>query len=241
MKQPVYLEHKSNTKIIAHRGLSGIERENTLLSFVAAGNRSYYGMECDVHVTKDEKYIICHDDSTNRVCGKNLILEESIFAELRALPLKESGSETLTDSIKLPTLQEYLSVCERYGKVAIIELKNQMAPKHIQKIVSICKDLYDLNSVVFISFCFENLVEVRKCSPNQTVQFLTCEYTDEIFHRLCTHKFDIDIEYRCLTKENIAQLHTAGILVNCWTCDEKSSAEQLIAWGVDYITSNILE
>ena len=46
------LEHK-NTKIVAHRGLSGIEPENTNLAFVAAGNRSYFGIETDIHVTKD--------------------------------------------------------------------------------------------------------------------------------------------------------------------------------------------
>ena len=35
---------KGNIKMIAHRGLSGIETENTALSFVAAGNRSYFGI-----------------------------------------------------------------------------------------------------------------------------------------------------------------------------------------------------
>jgi hypothetical protein len=33
------------TKMIAHRGVSGIECENTAAAFVAAGNRSYYGIE----------------------------------------------------------------------------------------------------------------------------------------------------------------------------------------------------
>ena len=29
--------------------------------------------------------------------------------------------------------------------------------------------------------------------------------------------------------------------INCWTCDDKASAEELISMGVDYITTNILE
>ena len=29
--------------------------------------------------------------------------------------------------------------------------------------------------------------------------------------------------------------------VNVWTCDDPAEAETLIQWGVDYITSNILE
>lgn len=50
-----------SVKIIAHRGLSGLERENTYPAFVAAGNRSYFGIETDIHKTKDGKFIIIHD------------------------------------------------------------------------------------------------------------------------------------------------------------------------------------
>ena len=36
---------KKETLVIAHRGLSGIEPENTNAAFVAAGNRSYFGID----------------------------------------------------------------------------------------------------------------------------------------------------------------------------------------------------
>ena len=42
---------KKNTLMVAHRGVSGLEKENTLAAFIAAGNRSYYGVETDVHRT----------------------------------------------------------------------------------------------------------------------------------------------------------------------------------------------
>ena len=48
-------------KMIAHRGLSGIERENTCPAFVAAGNRSYYAIETDVHRTLDGQFVVIHD------------------------------------------------------------------------------------------------------------------------------------------------------------------------------------
>ena len=60
-------------KIIAHRGLSGIERENTCAAFVAAGNRSYFGIETDVHVTRDGKFVIIHDEITDRITLKEHI------------------------------------------------------------------------------------------------------------------------------------------------------------------------
>ena len=42
--------NKGEIKMIAHRGLSGLERENTCPAFVAAGVKSYYGIETDVLV-----------------------------------------------------------------------------------------------------------------------------------------------------------------------------------------------
>ena len=64
-------------RMIAHRGLSGIELENTCSAFVAAGNRSYFGIETDVHVTADGQFIIIHDDSTKRVGLDDLTVENS--------------------------------------------------------------------------------------------------------------------------------------------------------------------
>ena len=71
---------KNNVKIIAHRGLSGLECENTCAAFVAAGNRSYCGIETDVHVTKDGKIIVFHDDNTERMTGKKKIVEKTRYS-----------------------------------------------------------------------------------------------------------------------------------------------------------------
>ena len=43
--------------MVAHRGVSKLERENTMPAFVAAGNRSYYGIETDIHITRDGRFI----------------------------------------------------------------------------------------------------------------------------------------------------------------------------------------
>ena len=57
---------RGQTKLIAHRGLSGIEQENTCAAFVAAGNRSYFGIETDVYVTAAIFYIIFYNTAKNR-------------------------------------------------------------------------------------------------------------------------------------------------------------------------------
>ena len=52
------------TKMIAHQGLYGLERGNTNMAFVAAGNREkYFGIETDVHRTADGKNMFISIDS----------------------------------------------------------------------------------------------------------------------------------------------------------------------------------
>lgn len=82
-----------NTKMIAHRGLSGIEQENTNAAFVAAGNRSYYGIETDVHRTADGQYVIIHDDTTARVTNSawDVNVEQVPYRDIQAILLPDQG------------------------------------------------------------------------------------------------------------------------------------------------------
>ena len=60
--------------MVAHRGCSGLERENTNAAFVAAGNRSYWGIESDVHKTVDGKYAAHYENTILITAGEPEIL-----------------------------------------------------------------------------------------------------------------------------------------------------------------------
>lgn len=231
----------NNTKMIAHRGLSGIEAENTNAAFIAAGNRSYYGIETDVHKTADGQFICTHDDNAKRVCGKDLIIEDTDFDILRSIALYERGLIATRADLVMPSLAEYIRTCKRYDKIAVLELKNRFMKSDIEEICNIIIKEDYLEKVVFISFCFDNLVYLRELHGSQPAQFLTEEYDVSLPSILAEHKFELDIDYTQLTQENIRILHENGIKVNCWTCDDAAYAEKLISWGIDYITTNILE
>ncbi len=64
----IKIQDKKTTKMIAHRGVSKLERENTCPAFIAAGNRSYFGIETDIQVIADGTFVAMHDDDTRRVC-----------------------------------------------------------------------------------------------------------------------------------------------------------------------------
>lgn len=233
--------NSGKTKVVAHRGLSGIEKENTNVAFIAAGNRSYYGIETDVHRTLDGKFVCFHDDTTGRVCIDNMVIEETTFDTLRKLLLTDRDGIKGREDLKIPTLKEYIATCKRYEKIAVLELKNEFEKEDIARICDEINELEYLNNVIFISFAFNNLVKLREIYPEQKVQYLVDDYSDELPSILKEHSFDLDIHYKALTKERIELLHSFGIEVNCWTCDDKDSGEELASWNIDYITSNILE
>jgi glycerophosphoryl diester phosphodiesterase len=59
--------------------------------------------------------------------------------------------------------------------------------------------------------------------------------------RLIADKFDVDVYHKRLTKELVDRYHAAGMKVNCWTVNHAEDGERLAEWGVDFITTNILE
>ena len=99
----------------AHRGLWNADLpENSMAAFrnaVANG----FGMEMDVHLTKDDQLVIFHDDNLKRMCSVDKLLCDCTLAELRQYRLK--GTEE-----RIPTFDEFLTMID--GRVPlIIEIK----------------------------------------------------------------------------------------------------------------------
>lgn len=232
--------NNGNVKMIAHRGLSGMEVENTISAFEEAGKRSYYGIEADLLKSSDGKFIVCHDDNLERLSGKQLIVNQTPMAVLMNLAIYDKYGKT-NPGERLTDLYGYLSVCKQYQKQAILELKASFSKEEIAKIIEQINQLDYINSVTFISFNYNNLLYVRELLPNQNVQLLFSEVTEEIIQKVTKAKMDVGVNHKALSKEIIKRFHDANLQVGCWTVDKKLRAKKLISWGVDYITTNILE
>lgn len=104
-------------KLIAHRGFFenriGIP-ENSMLAFQRAMENDYI-IELDVHLLKDGKVIVFHDDNLKRMTGLDKPVKDCNYAEIRKLSLLETRE-------KIPLLKDVLNFVD--GKVALlIELK----------------------------------------------------------------------------------------------------------------------
>lgn len=232
---------KRNVCVIAHRGLSGIEAENTCSAFVAAGNRSYYGIETDIRRTADGHFVVNHDGDLKRIAGEDISVEGCTLEALQGVVLFDKDGLKQRNDLRPCTLENYISICKRYEKHCILELKSDFTDEETARFIEIIRELDYLENVTFISFNYDNLTKVRSILPNHSVQYLFWEVTDEITEKLIQDRIDVDIRHASLTKEFIDAFHKAGLKVNCWTVDSKDDAERLARWGVDFITSNILE
>ena len=76
--------------VFAHRGLHTREKpENSMAAFEAAVKRGV-GIELDIHLTKDKKVIVFHDDNLRRMCGVDGRPEDITWLQLKKLPLGHS-------------------------------------------------------------------------------------------------------------------------------------------------------
>ena len=95
---------------IAHRGLHGDGVcENSLEAFKRAAENGY-GIELDVHLTKDNKLCVIHDSFLSRMTGKPGVAEKLTSEELKEY--------TLLDGQKIPMLPEVLELVN--GRVPIL-------------------------------------------------------------------------------------------------------------------------
>ena len=239
----VKINHGS-TQMVAHRGVSKLELENTSAAFIAAGNRSYYGVETDVHVTADGQFVVIHDETVGRVSGKlkgtGLNVEKSTVEEISKVTLKSLYGGKRADLV-IPMLADYIEICKYYGKVCVLEIKNEFPEEALYRMVKEIESLGYLDNVIFISFNAENLKRIRRKYPNQKLQFLCHELKDGVLDMLNEYNFDLDIGQNGCTKEVINTVHANGHIINVWTVDDPVRGEELASWGVDQITSNILE
>ena len=97
---------KNNTLMIAHRGLSGFEKENTMAAFICAGNHSYYGIECDIHPTTDGKFVVVHDSNLERVSGTDMIVENESYDKIKEVMLYGVNDTINHVHLRVPLLEE---------------------------------------------------------------------------------------------------------------------------------------
>lgn len=152
--------------IFAHRGYSALYPENTLTAFEAA-LPFVDGIELDVHLSKDGRLMVIHDETVDRTTNGTGWVKDMTIHELRQLRIE--GYE------RIPTLEEVFGLIKRNNATLNVELKtDQYAYPGIERLAWEAVDEFQLTDrVVFSSFSRETLIRIRNLSPTARLAVLT--------------------------------------------------------------------
>ena len=210
---------------VAHRGLWDKDStENGMDAFKKAIDKGF-AFEYDIHLTKDEQLVVCHDEELERTTGKKGIIEHLTLKEIKE-------GYRLHDGGEIPTLQEVIDL--NNGRVPmVVELKpfesnyKALGKKAYQALANI----EDKSKIIIISFDPRALLSFGKHGFAR--HLLLLKRRMDVF--LTRHFFEgIDIEITLVEDRRIKR-YFKNHVVNLWTLESLSDLE-LIAGKVDTVT-----
>lgn len=217
-------------KGIAHRGLhDDVFTENGINAFKKAIETNT-PFEFDVHLTKDNELVVCHDENLIRTTGKEGIIEDLTLKEIKE-------NYTLLDGSKILTLKELLDLNKESVPI-VIELKvyRRNYKPLAKKVVEELKDIKDKSKYMLISFDPRALIRVKKL---KIVTSLLVTTTHAWVYKLKFLFDSLDLEYVFLKKKKCLRYQKKHFL-NVWTI-EKEDVLNDVAPKVDTVTFQHLD
>ena len=225
---------------IAHRGKHDKYFENTLNAFKEAAKDNFFGIETDIHLTKDNYWVIHHDPDFLSD-GKKYVITEMNKDDVIKLHLDNDQND---EEAYIPLFEDYLKICKESGKRPIIEIKpKNPKAKYLKKLVKYIDEYMGIDNVHFIAFYPWPLIKLR----NRYHKKVHLQHLLEEGHYMTLYKWakffkmDIDIEEKLLTQELVDIFHKKNLKINCWTVDTLEMLHKLEDMGVDYITTNVFD
>jgi glycerophosphoryl diester phosphodiesterase len=227
--------------MIANKGLSGIETENSIFAFLAAANRTYLGIGCDVFVSKDDVIITTADDTLLRLGLLNLYIPSFTYEELRKFFLVDRKTSNLNENIFIPKFEDFLSICKAYRKHAFVNIWSNLKHEHLERMLTDINENYDINEVSFISDNRKTLQHLKKNVENSKIFLADEKPSEETFDFCKNNGFNLFVKHQNLSNDLIRKMHLIGLKVATGAIDDKMLAERFIKYDIDFIFTNILE
>jgi glycerophosphoryl diester phosphodiesterase len=216
---------------IAHRGASGTEPENTLRSFSRALAMNVDAIELDVHLTKDKKLVVIHDNSVGRTTNGRGYVKNLTLKQLKKL---DAG---LNETI--PTLKEVFDLVNK--KIMIhIELKGKGTAKPVLKLIEqYTKKGWWYNHFIVSSFNFKELEDFYKLTKKVRLAVLFERNPEKYFKKAALiNAYSINFPMALVTKKYVEKAHREELKLYVWTVNTKRDINKMRKLKVDGIFSN---
>lgn len=219
-------QHAGVTLIIAHRGASAAEPENTVAAFRRAVAMGADGIELDVRRTADDRLVVHHDA---------VLPDGRVIREVRRHDLPD----------QVPELDDALDACA--GAFVNLEIKNDPSEPDFDRTewvahrtVAVLERRNAGPRWLISSFRYETVARCRELSTRVRTAWLVTGLDDGVLERVTSGgHLAVHPWVGMLTDEQVRRAHAAGLVVNTWTCDDPVRIRELLAWGVDGICTNV--
>lgn len=213
-------------KVYAHRGASSEQPENTLQAFQRALRHGVYGIELDVHLSKDLVPVVIHDTTVDRTTNGKGAVAELTLDQLQAL---DAG-----DGTRIPTLAETLDVVGARCHVDI-EVKAKAAADSVIREAAQRPVLRWAMS----SFDHDVLRYVRSMSRHVELWPLVSEFdSGAVMTARELGAPVLAIADRGVTREVVAELRSWEIGAWVWTVNDPDRARTLKSWSVEGVCTD---
>lgn len=230
-------ERPARPMVVAHRGASVEQPENTITAFEAAIDAGADAVEFDVRMTADGHAVVMHDPDVSRTTDGSGLVSEMTLDEIRKLGV--------------PTLEEALE-CLSGGVAADIEIKNlpgepDFTPDR-EPAVEATLDALDAvgfpGQVIISSFNPASVAHSRTLRPDVPTGLLT-EYqvdAEEALVRATSqgHPWVLPFVLKVLEASDgfVDRVHSGGALLGVWIADDPDTARRLFELGADAVATN---
>ena len=210
--------------VIAHRGASGYELENSLAAFRAAAPRGADGVELDIHATLDGELIVHHD------------------ASIRGMPIAQSrasdlGRLRLRNGEPVPTLAQALDAIGPELQV-FVEVK-VLDPRWDERLFETLDKGPNPSGYAVHSFAYDVVRRLGEKRPSLPRGLLSEVYTKLPRKSLQDASADTLWQKRGTVDEQLVRtVHEGGDRIIVWTVDTAAEVERLVGMGVDGICTN---
>ncbi|QKW05238.1 glycerophosphodiester phosphodiesterase [Streptomyces sp. NA04227] len=214
-----------NFVTIGHRGIMGVEPENTLRSFVAAERAGLDVIELDLHLSKDGALVVMHDAEVDRTTDGRGPIAERTLAELRLL---DAGKGE-----RVPVFEEVLDAVSAPLQA---EIKDVAAARALAEVMH-RQNLTD--RVEVLSFHAEALTEIARLVPGVRTGLVASRYGTEVVARAQqAGAQSLVLNIRRLTLETVEQARAADLKVIGWVVNTQDHLRLVRALQLDGATTD---
>ncbi|WP_416955604.1 glycerophosphodiester phosphodiesterase [Streptomyces sp. Agncl-13] len=217
-----------NFLTIGHRGVMGLEPENTLRSFVAAEQAGLDVIELDLHLSKDGALVVMHDADVDRTTDGTGPTAERTLGELRTL---DAGRGE-----RVPVFEEVL---DAVGSPIQAEIKDLAAARALAEVMH-RRNLVE--RVEVSSFHDEAIAEIARLVPGVRTALIASRFGPDVVERATEAGAEtVCLNIRRLTLEVVEAARKADLKIIGWVVNTQDQLRLVRALGLDGATTDYPE